>query len=387
MTQRYTVDQIVPFSTIEAIRRRPAMYLGATGEQGLHSLVNELFNSTLEEFRQGHARQLSVRLHADGSLTWADDGRPLGTEPRAKLGGCTEIEAALTKLCAGGRLGRSSQPERSDTLSFVVANALSRWLRLETGTGSDHWSIECARGEIVRGPLRAGHTTARRLSITFCPDEEIFGEATFDFQTIASRLRVLSFLNTGLSIEFVDERTARSEQFHDINGASDFIRFLDSDQTVLYPEVIRFAGVEEGVRVEIALQHRADFCPVVLSYANSYPTPRGGTHLDAFLAGFTSSLTRYGIDHGIMEQVPLVEDYCAGLTAIVSVQVDVVQFVEAAMTAIGNVKADRAIAGVLDKQLPAFLEQNSAITEQIISKALSAATCRKDLDGPIDHVE
>ena len=378
----YGAQDITVLEGLEAVRKRPGMYIGSTGPRGLHHLVYEVVDNSVDEALAGHCDEVRVVLHPDDSCTVADDGRgiPVGTMEKE---GRPAAEVVLTVLHAGGKFGDGGGYKVSGGLHGVgvsVVNALSERLHLEIQTDGHVWTQDYERGkpqaDLAKGAASKGHGT----TITFQPDPEVFEEVDFDFQTLAERLRETAFLTRGLKIELVDERgQTNSVTFQYEGGIEDFVRHLNENKDTLHKKTIFFEGDEEEGQVEVAMQWNNSYQESIFSFANNINTHEGGSHLSGFRAALTRTLNAYARSKGILKEKDdnlSGEDVREGLTAVISVKLHDPQFEGQTKTKLGNPPIRGLVEETVNRKLAEFLEENPGDARRIITKAIDASRAR-----------
>jgi DNA gyrase subunit B len=378
----YGAKDITVLEGLEAVRKRPGMYIGSTGPRGLHHLVYEIVDNSVDEALAGHCDSVQVVLHPDNSCTVSDDGRGIPVETMAKEGR-PAAEVVLTVLHAGGKFGDGDGYKVSGGLHGVgvsVVNALSERLHLEIKREGYVWSQDYERGkpqtDLVRGEPTEDHGT----TITFLPDLEIFEEIGFDFETLAERLRETAFLTRGLRIELVDERgETNSVTFQYEGGIEDFVRHLNANKETLNRKPIYFEGSKDDGEVEIAMQWNASYQESIFSFANNINTHEGGTHMSGFRAALTRTLNAYARNKGLLKEKDdnlAGEDVREGLTAVISVKLHDPQFEGQTKTKLGNPPIRGLVEETVNRKLAEFLEENPPEARRIISKTIDAARAR-----------
>jgi DNA gyrase subunit B len=376
----YDASQIEVLEGMEAVRRRPGMYIGSTGTRGLHQLVFELIDNSVDEHLAGYCDLVRVILHKDGSVTVSDNGRgiPVDIHPRT---GRPAVEAAMTLLHAGGKFGGNGY-EISGGLHGVglsVVNALSRWLQIEVKRDGKRYMQSYERGQI-KSPLKeVGITEETGTTVHFLPDSEIFTERDFNKEYISARLRDLSYLNKGLRILLIDEFEDEQKEFHHEGGIVDFIQFLNKNKEVLHKEPLYFTVQKDEMVVEIALQYNTGYVENIFSYANNIHTQEGGTHETGFKAALTRVINDYARRYGILKENEdnlTGEDTREGLTAVLSIKLKDPQFEGQTKTKLGNSEVRGVVDSVVGEYLSTFFEENPAPAKIIIEKAVQAARAR-----------
>jgi DNA gyrase subunit B len=378
----YGAKDITVLEGLEAVRKRPGMYIGSTGPRGLHHLVYEIVDNSVDEALAGHCDSVRVVLHPDNSCTVEDNGRgiPVGVMEKE---GRPAAEVVLTVLHAGGKFGDGGGYKVSGGLHGVgvsVVNALSERLHLHIEVDGNVWTQDYERGkpqtDLTKGAASKSHGT----TITFLPDLEIFEEIGFDFQTLAERLRETAFLTRGLKIELVDERGAtNSVTFQYDGGIEDFVRHLNENKDELHRKVIFFEGSEDSGEVEVAMQWNSSYQESIFSFANNINTHEGGTHLSGFRAALTRTLNAYARSKGLLKEKDdnlAGEDVREGLTAVISVKLHDPQFEGQTKTKLGNPPVRGLVEETVNRKLGEYLEENPGDARRIITKAIEASRAR-----------
>jgi DNA gyrase subunit B len=380
----YTGASIRVLEGIEAVRLRPGMYIGDTTARGLHHLVYEVVDNSIDEAMAGYCRNIHVTLHTDGSVSVVDDGRGIPVDIHGDSG-LSALEVVLTKVHAGGKFDHDSYKVSGGLhgVGVTVVNALSEWLEAEVRRDGQIWRQEYRKGQPEGSVTPKGLTKTTGTTIRFLPDGEIFPRIEFDFDVLEKRLRELAFLNKGIRIRLTDER--RDEpvdvDFFSSEGLSEFVVFLNRAQTVLHQPIVFWGRDEErDVEVEIALQYNDSISEMVVSYCNNINTVEGGTHLTGFRTALTRTLNQYAKAASSAKTKDLTilgEDFKEGLTAIISVRVPDPQFEGQTKTKLGNSDVEGITARVVNERLAEFLETNPAVSKRIIVKAQLAAEARE----------
>jgi DNA gyrase subunit B len=378
----YGAKDITVLEGLEAVRKRPGMYIGSTGPRGLHHLVYEVVDNSVDEALAGHCDSVRVVLHPDNSCTVEDNGRGIPVETMAKEGR-PAAEVVLTVLHAGGKFGDGGGYKVSGGLHGVgvsVVNALSERLHLQIQREGNVWEQDYERGRPMTDLVKGAESKEHGTSITFLPDLEIFEEIEFDFQTLSERLRETAFLTRGLKIELVDERgETNSVTFKYDGGIEDFVRHLNENKDELHRKVIFFEGAEEVGEVELALQWNASYQESIFSFANNINTHEGGTHLSGFRAALTRTLNAYARNKSLLKEKDdnlAGEDVREGLTAVISVKLHDPQFEGQTKTKLGNPPIKGLVEETVNRKLSEYLEENPADARRIISKAIDASRAR-----------
>jgi DNA gyrase subunit B len=382
-TDSYGAEDITVLEGLEAVRKRPGMYIGSTGPRGLHHLVYEVVDNSVDEALAGHCDSVRVVLHPDNSCTVEDDGRGIPVETMAKEQR-PAAEVVLTVLHAGGKFGDGGGYKVSGGLHGVgvsVVNALSERLHLEISRDGHVWSQEYERGKPMTDLTQGEATEAHGTKITFLPDLEIFEEIGFDFQTLSERLRETAFLTRGLKIELVDERgETNSVVFQYEGGIEDFVRHLNENKDEIHRKVIYFEGSEEAGQVELAMQWNSSYQESIFSFANNINTHEGGTHLSGFRSALTRTLNAYARNKGLLKDKKdenlAGEDVREGLTAVISVKLHDPQFEGQTKTKLGNPPIRGLVEETVNRKLAEYFEENPTDARRIISKAIDASRAR-----------
>jgi len=382
-TEEYGAEAIKILKGLSAVRVRPAMYIGSTGIDGLHHLVYEVVDNSVDEALAGFCTNIEVILHHDGSCTVIDNGRGIPTEPHpGDPEGRTAAEIALTELHAGGKF-ESKAYKISGGLHGVgvsVVNALSEWLEIEIKQNGLVHQQRFERGTPVSPLTVVGKTKGRGTKITFKPDAEIFETTEFHYDVLAQRLRELAFLNKGLQISITDERTTKSQVFLYKGGIISFVEHLNKNKTPIHPKPIYVSGEKEGISVEIALQYNDGYAENIYTFANNINTREGGTHLVGFKSALTRTSNSYGTSSGILKEGKESisgEDIREGLTAVISVKLPNPQFEGQTKMKLGNSEVKGLVESITNEALSTYFEENPSIARKIIEKAIQAARARE----------
>jgi DNA gyrase subunit B len=378
----YDADSIQVLEGLEAVRKRPGMYIGDTAVRGLHHLVWEIVDNAVDEALGGHCRNISVTVDEENQVTVEDDGRGIPVDVEKKTGK-PAVEVVLTTLHAGGKFDHDSYKVSGGLhgVGASVVNALSSRFRVEVHREGQAWEIEFGDGGKVVKPLRSlGPSQKRGTIVTFRPDASIFDEGTvFHHDTLSRRLREIAFLNQGLSIRLADEREGEDEVFHYEGGIREFVQHLNSSRTPIHEEVIHFSRDVEGHAVDVALQYNDGYDERILAFVNNINTIEGGTHLAGFRTALTRTLNQYARSRsGVKEdELPEGEDYREGLTAVVAVKVPDPKFEGQTKTKLGNREVQSYVESVVGDMLGAFVEEHPATAKRILEKAVTAARARE----------
>ena len=383
MSEEYNADQIQVLEGLEAVRKRPGMYIGSTSSRGLHHLVYEIVDNSVDEALAGYCSEIEVTVHRDNSVTVKDNGRGIPVDIQKKLG-IPAIEVVFTVLHAGGKFGGGGYKVSGGLhgVGASVVNALSVWLKVQVYRNGKCYEEEFARGKTTV-PLHVVREVSPDLHGTvvhFMPDSEIFETTVYDYETLRVRLRETAFLTKNLKITLTDERDeGRSESFHFEGGIREFVQYLNRGKNALYDQVIACEEKREGVMVEVAMQHNDSYSENIFTFVNNINTPEGGTHLTGFKNAITKTFNDYARTRKLLKESDenlTGEDLREGLTAIVSVKVENPQFEGQTKQKLGNSEVTGAVSSVLSEQLTYFLEQNPAIAKQICDKAILAQHAR-----------
>ncbi len=383
MSQEYGADQIQILEGLEAVRKRPGMYIGSTSSRGLHHLVYEIVDNAVDEALAGYCGCVEVTIHPDNSITVTDDGRgiPVGIQKKA---GIPAVEVAFTILHAGGKFGGGGYKVSGGLhgVGASVVNALSHWLEVEIRQDGSVYKQRYERGKTIYplkvigqcGPDEHGTT------VTFLPDKEIFEETVYDYNILKVRLRETAFLTKNLKIVLQDEREEKHNHvFHYEGGIKEFVNYLNKGKTSLYDHVFYCEGTKDGVYVEIAMQHNDSYTENIYSFVNNINTPEGGTHLAGFKNALTTTLNDYARKNKLLKESEANlsgEDIREGLIAIISIKIEEPQFEGQTKQKLGNSEARGAVDSLLREQLTYYLEQSPGIAKTICDKSILAQRAR-----------
>ncbi|MDE7425478.1 MAG: DNA topoisomerase (ATP-hydrolyzing) subunit B [Lachnospiraceae bacterium] len=382
MNQEYGADQIQILEGLEAVRKRPGMYIGSTSIRGLHHLVYEIVDNSVDEALAGFCTEIQVFINEDNSITVIDNGRgiPVGINQKT---GLPAVEVVFTILHAGGKFGGGGYKVSGGLhgVGASVVNALSEWLEVEIHTEGKIHKQRYERGKVIY-PLKViGETQKQGTKVTFLPDKEMFEETIFDYETLRQRLREMAFLTKGLKIILADKRLEEPKvrEFHYEGGIKEYVQYLNRHKEPLYPEIIYCEGEKNGVSVEVALQHNDSYTEGCYSFVNNITTPEGGTHLVGFKNALTKTFNDYARQQKYLkdnEQNLSGEDIREGLTAIISIKIGEPQFEGQTKQKLGNSEARGAVESIFGEQLIYFLEQNPNVAKAICEKAVLAQRAR-----------
>ncbi len=380
MSEVYDASQIQVLEGLEAVRRRPGMYIGSTSVQGLHHLVWEIVDNAVDEALAGYCTRIDVVLHRDGSCSVTDDGRgfPIDLHPKLQRPG---VEVALTVLHAGGKFGEGTYKVSGGLhgVGASVVNALSEWLEVTVRKNGIVYRQRFSRGHVMSELEETGKTKEHGSIVRFLPDAQIFEEVRFDQETVANRLRETAFLNGGLTINLIDERTGEERHFQFEGGIGSFVRYLNRNREALHPKPFFCSAEKDRVQIEAAVQYNDGYKDTVLSFANSVRTHEGGSHETGFKSALTRLLNDYGRRAGLLkdsEDNLSGEDVREGIVAIVSVKLEEPQFEGQTKTKLGNSEVRGLVDQVVGDALGSFLEENPAIARRILEKCLQAQRAR-----------
>jgi DNA gyrase subunit B len=380
--ESYTAEDIKVLKGLDAVRKRPAMFIGSTGVDGLHHLVYEVVDNSVDESMAGYCKNIDVIIHHDGSCTVIDDGRgiPAGPHP-GDPEGRSATEVALTELHAGGKF-ESKAYRISGGLHGVgvsVVNALSEWFDVEIKQNGTVYQQHYERGCPTVPLSVVGKTKGRGTKITFKPDPEIFEILDFSYDILSQRLRELAFLNRGLKISLSDERTEKSQVFHYSGGILSFVEHLNKNKTPVHPKPIYIFGEKEDVIAEIALQYNDGYTETIYTFANNINTKEGGTHLIGFKSALTRTVNNYAISSGLLKngkESLSGEDIREGLAAVINVKLLSPQFEGQTKMKLGNSDVKGMVESIVNDNLGTYFEENPSVVRKIVEKALQSARAR-----------
>ena len=382
--QEYGGDQIQILEGLEAVRKRTGMYIGSTSTTGLHHLVYEIVDNSIDEALAGYCTEVEVTVHEDNSITVVDNGRGIPIDINHKAG-LPAVEVVFTVLHAGGKFGGGGYKVSGGLhgVGASVVNALSTWLEVEVCRGGKVYMQRYERGHVCFplreiGTCEEGHTGTK---VTFSPDPEIFEETVYDYDTLRTRLRETAFLTKGIKISLKDERgDGREASFHYEGGIKEFVTYLNRGKTPLYQDVLYFEGNKNGVYVEVAIQHNDSFNESTYSFVNNITTPEGGTHLAGFRNALTKTFNDYARNSKLLKDSEANlsgEDIREGLTAIISIKIEDPQFEGQTKQKLGNSEARLAVDSIVSEQLTWYLEQNPTVAKIICEKSILAQRARE----------
>jgi len=385
MSTEYGADQLQILEGLEAVRKRPGMYIGSTSSRGLHHLVYEIVDNSVDEALAGFCKNIEVTINKDESVTVTDDGRgiPVGINQKS---GLTGVEVVFTILHAGGKFGGGGYKVSGGLhgVGASVVNALSNWLEVEICSEGKIYKQRFERGKTIYPLKVVGECPLEQngTKVVFLPDDTIFEETIFDYEILKQRLRETAFLTKNLRIILKDERVepAVEKEFHYAGGIKEFVTYLNKSKEPLYQDIVYCEGQKDGVYVEVAMQHNDSFNDATYSFVNNIITPEGGTHLAGFRNALTKTFNQYAKANKIVKESDSGlsgEDIREGLTAIISIKVSEPQFEGQTKQKLGNSEARGAVDSIVSEQLTYFLEQNPAIAKAICEKSLLAQRARE----------
>ena len=379
--QVYDENQIQVLEGLEAVRKRPGMYIGSTSLRGLHHLVYEIVDNSIDEALAGFCKNIKVTIHKDNSITVEDDGRgmPVGIHPKLQI---PTIEVIMTVLHAGGKFGGGGYKVAGGLhgVGASVVNSLSELCDVEVKRDGYVWTESFSRGKVTTGFKQVGTTQDHGTKIHFKPDHEIFDELDFDYDTLSQRLRELAFLNKGIRIILKDERDDKEHEFYYEGGIKSFVEYLNRNKGKIHNEPIYIDGTKDDCVVEIALQYNDTYNENLFSFANNIDTVEGGTHLVGFKSSLTRVLNDYAKRYGFLKENDKNlsgEDVREGLTAVISVKITDPQFEGQTKTKLGNSEVRGIVESITTETISSFLEENPSVSKSIIEKALSASRARE----------
>ncbi|MDG1175983.1 MAG: DNA topoisomerase (ATP-hydrolyzing) subunit B [Flavobacteriales bacterium] len=382
----YSADNIQALEGMEHVRLRPSMYIGDVGLRGLHHLVYEVVDNSIDEAMAGYCDTIHVIINEDNSVSIEDNGRGIPTGMHKKEG-VSALEVVMTKIGAGGKFDKDTYKVSGGLHGVGVScvNALSKHLKAEVFRDGKSFMQEYEKGKPVYPVKETGKSDKVGTTVTFIPDDTIFSERTYNYETLSTRLRELSFLNKGLTLTIEDKRNLDEEgetikeTFLSKDGLKEFVQFLDSTREPIIGDVIHMEGEKNGVPVEVAMIYNTSYSENIFSYVNNINTHEGGTHLSGFRRGLTSTLKKYAEESGLLDKLKFEiagDDFREGLTAIVSVKVGEPQFEGQTKTKLGNREVNAPVSQAVSQMLTDYLEENPNDAKTIIQKVILAATAR-----------
>jgi DNA gyrase subunit B len=379
--KQYSESSIKVLEGLEAVRKRPAMYIGDTAARGLHHLVNEVVDNAIDEALAGFCDTIQVTINTDGSVSISDNGRgiPIGPHPVKKV---STLQVVMCMLHAGGKFDKQTYKVSGGLhgVGVSVVNALSEWLEVETHRDGRVYTQRYARGVPQTDVIAGGKARSAGTIVTFLPDNEIFKQRDFRFEMLEDRLRELAYLNKSIRITLRDKRDGAEEQYYFKGGLKDFVRYIDANRTSLMKDPVAIEGERDGTPVELAFQYNDSYTENIFTYVNNINTHEGGSHLVGFKTALTRSLNNYAFKNGLIKEGKLGitgDDFREGLTAVLSVKVAEPQFEGQTKTKLGNSETKSIVETIIGEQLSLHLEQNPGVAKRIIEKALRAAEARE----------
>ena len=384
-TGEYSASNITALEGLEAVRKRPGMYIGSTDSKGLHHLVWEVIDNSIDEHLAGHCSQITTTIHTDNSISVRDDGRGIPTGMHAKLQK-SALEVVMTVLHAGGKFDKNTYKVSGGLHGVGVScvNALSIHLKAEVHREGKVFVQEYKQGKPQADVAVVGDAEDTGTKVTFAPDPEIFEELVYKYEILANRMRELSYLNKGLRLILIDEREVvdgevKKEEFYSEGGLKEFVTYVDRAKTKILDEPIYVVGKEENVEVEVAMHYNTSYSETIYSFVNNINTREGGTHVNGFRRAVNRVFKQYGDDNGMFKKLKFAisgEDFREGLTAIVSVKVPEPQFKGQTKGELGNSDVTGIVSRAVGKVIQHFLEENPKLAKRIIDKVILAATAR-----------
>ncbi|MCL1953308.1 MAG: ATP-binding protein, partial [Firmicutes bacterium] len=398
MSKKYEAKDIRVLEGLDAVRLRPGMYIGTTGMRGLHHLLWEIVDNSIDEISNGHGNECTVILHTDGSASVEDDGRGVPVDQHPKLG-VSGVEVVFTQLHAGGKFDNDNYKTSGGLhgVGAAVANALSRWLTVSVYKKNKEYKIEFEsvpndkgdiKGGVPKYPLEiVGKTAKQGTRVQFLPDDRIFENITFNLDTVSRRLRELAFLNRGCKITLIDERVLNSlkqpfsTEYYYEGGLVDFVKYLNETRAVAHTEPIMIEGERDGVWMQLSMQYTDAYTENIFSYVNNIPTAEGGTHITGLKTALTRVLQdqakKSGVGSAKKDPVFVGEDFREGLTAVLSIKMQNVEFEGQTKTKLGNPTAKLAVEALVQEHLSKYLDDNKIVCDTILKKAMLAAKVRE----------
>ena len=376
--EEYSAKNITVLGGIEAVRKRPGMYIGSTDIRGLHHLVYEIVDNSIDEAMMGHCSEIIVIIHKDGSVSVSDDGRGIPVDNHPKYNKPV-LEIIMTKLHAGGKFDKDSYKVSGGLhgVGISVVNALSKWVEIEVKKNGKEYVQKYERGFPVTELETVGPTDEKGTNVRFFPDDEIFDTITFQFEILSSRLRELAFLNKGINISLKDERTDKEKNFMYEGGIISFIEHLNAKKHPLH-EPIFFEKEKNGTIVEIAMQYTDAYNEMLFSFVNNINTIEGGSHVSGFKTALTRSINNYSEKNNLNKDSKLSsDDVREGLTVVISLKVPEPQFEGQTKTKLGNSDVKGIVDSVVSEKLGMFFEENPSVAKEIITKCVGASKARE----------
>ncbi len=381
MSEQYTAEQIKVLEGLSAVRKRPSMYIGNTGIEGLHHLVHELVDNSIDEALAGYCNRIEVIIHIDQSVTVRDNGRGIPVDIHEKENR-PAVEVVMTKLHSGGKFDNRSYKISGGLhgVGLSVVNALSEYIDLEIRRDGKIYHQVYERGEVKTKLEVTGKSKHTGTQIRFKADEEIFETVQFSFDLLSQRLRELAFLNKGLSISIEDERTGKRHDFLYKGGILSFVEFLNKNKNCIHPKPVYIHGVKNGIEVEIAFQYNDGYAENLYSFANNINTHEGGTHLAGFKAALTRTINQYASSNNLLKGVKETltgDDTREGLAGVISVKIPEPQFEGQTKTKLGNSEVKGLVEALVNEKLGSFFEENPSMARKIVTKVIESARARE----------
>ncbi|MFH1666820.1 MAG: DNA topoisomerase (ATP-hydrolyzing) subunit B [Elusimicrobiota bacterium] len=384
---KYDSSKIQVLEGLEAVRRRPAMYIGSTGLPGLHHLVYEVVDNSIDEVLAGFCKNIDVIIHQDNSVTVIDDGRGIPVDPMKevkdpKLKGKSALEVVLTVLHAGGKFDRKAYTVSGGLhgVGVSVVNALSEYLEVEVQRDGKIHTQKYTRGK-PGAPLKTGGSTDETgTKVTFLADSEIFKDLNFNFDTLSNRLRELAYLNPGTKISITDERDDKEHNFNYEGGIASFVEFLNSNKDVLHPKPVFFSKTKDDIKADVAIQYNDGYSEQIYAFANNINTIEGGTHLSGFRSALTRVINDYAKNHQLIKNEAFSitgDDVREGLTCVISIKIPNPQFEGQTKTKLGNSDVEGIMKSLVGDALGSFFEENPSVSNKIVEKVINAAQARE----------
>ncbi len=382
MSSDYNESQIQVLEGLEAVRKRPGMYIGSTSARGLHHLVYEIVDNAVDEALAGFCTEITVKIHPDNSISVMDNGRgiPVGIQQQK---GISAVEVVFTILHAGGKFGGGGYKVSGGLhgVGASVVNALSTWLTVNIHTDGKLYEQKYARGNVLAPLTVIGESQQHGTYVHFLPDPEIFEETVFTYDILKQRLRETAFLTKGLKINLIDLREGieQNRTFHYEGGIKEFVAYINKSRQALYSDIFYCCGQKDGILVEVAFQYNDGYTENIFSFVNNINTPDGGTHLIGFKSGLTKTLNDYGKKIGILKDADKKlsgDDVREGISAVISIKVEDPQFEGQTKAKLGTSEAKNAVESVLSEYFTYYLEENPAIAKNIIEKGMMASRAR-----------
>ncbi|MDD1770481.1 MAG: ATP-binding protein, partial [Methanomassiliicoccales archaeon] len=378
--QSYTAKSIQVLEGLQAVRKRPSMYIGSTDERGLHHLVYEVVDNSIDEAMAGYCDRIDVAVNTDGCVTVSDNGRGIPTDTVERYG-APAVEIVMTHLHAGGKFDRKSYQVSGGLhgVGLSVVNSLSKWLEVHVKRDGKEWMMRCERGVVCTRLAEIGKAEGTGTTITFIPDPEIFPNTTFDDDTLEHRLKDLAFLNKNVVINYRDLITNREDHFHYEGGINEFVTSLSKGKNPLHPNPIYINVQREGVVIELSMQYTEAYNEAIFTYVNNINTIEGGTHLVGLRSALTRTMNDYAHKYEFLkanDEALSGEDVREGLTAILSIKVPEPQFEGQTKTKLGNSEVQGIVESIVNDELATFMEEHPSVARRIIDKAMLAARAR-----------